>query len=45
MKKELITDTGPEGMLREVGVDDAAVVKTCYIEESGKISVVLKKGK
>ena len=45
LKKELITQVELMGMLREEGVDDPADVKTCYIEESGKISVVPKSGK
>ncbi|WP_020603022.1 DUF421 domain-containing protein [Spirosoma spitsbergense] len=45
MKKELISQTELMGMLREEGVDNADDVKTCYIEESGKISVVPKAGK
>lgn len=43
LKKELITTTELMGMLREEGIDDLAAVKTCCIEESGKISVVPKK--
>lgn len=45
MKKELITTAELMGILRSEGVDDLAVIKTCCIEESGKISVVQRKGK
>lgn len=45
LKKELITQTELMGMLREEGVDELKDVKTCHIEESGKISVVPKSGK
>ena len=42
MKKELITDDELKGMLREQGVDDLSSVKCCYIEGSGRLSVVPK---
>ena len=45
MKKEMITPKELMGMLREEGVDDLEDVKTCFIEESGKVSVVQKSGK
>ena len=45
LQKELITRVELMGMLRQEGIDDLTDVKTCYIEENGKISVVPKEGK
>ncbi|MVM34200.1 DUF421 domain-containing protein [Spirosoma sp. HMF4905] len=42
MKKELISASELQGMLREQGVDEVADVKACYIEGSGNISVISK---
>lgn len=42
MKKELISASELQGMLREQGVDEVKDVKACYIEGSGNISVISK---
>jgi uncharacterized membrane protein YcaP (DUF421 family) len=41
MEKELINDEELHGLLRENGVDDYKKVKTCYLESTGNISVIL----
>lgn len=42
MAKELIDEEELKGLLRENGVDDYQKVKTCYLEPTGNLSVVLK---
>ncbi|HEV7379586.1 MAG TPA: YetF domain-containing protein [Dyadobacter sp.] len=41
MEKELIDLAELQGLLRENGVDDYQTVKSCYLESTGNISVVL----
>lgn len=41
MEKELMDLAELQGLLRENGVDDYRKVKTCYLESTGNISVVL----
>jgi uncharacterized membrane protein YcaP (DUF421 family) len=45
MQKELMDEEELNGLLRENGVDDYKKVKTCYLESTGNISVVLMAGK
>ena len=42
MEKELIDEEELLGLLREKDVDDYKKVKTCYLESTGNISVILK---
>jgi len=42
MEKELIDDEELVALLREKDVDDYTKVKTCYLEATGNISVILK---
>ncbi len=42
MEKELIDEEELTGLLRENNVDDYKKVKTCYLESTGNISVILK---
>ena len=42
MEKQLIDEEELLGLLREKDVDDYSKVKTCYLESTGNISVVLK---
>ena len=42
MQKELIDEEELLGLLREKDVDDYKKVKTCYLESTGNISVILK---
>jgi len=42
MEKELIDDEELIALLREKDVDDYTKVKTCYLEATGNISVILK---
>lgn len=42
MEKELIDEEELLGLLREQGVDDYQKIKTCYLEATGNISVILK---
>lgn len=42
MKRELISEDELMSILREKGVDSVALVKVCYLEGSGNISVVPK---
>lgn len=42
MEKQLMDEEELNGLLRENGVDDYRTVKTCYLESTGNISVVLK---
>ena len=41
MEKELIDEGELIGILREKDVDDYTKVKTCYLEATGNISVIL----
>ncbi|CAG5016532.1 hypothetical protein DYBT9275_05575 [Dyadobacter sp. CECT 9275] len=43
MEKQLIDEDELMGLLREKEVDDYRKVKTCYLESTGNISVILKK--
>jgi uncharacterized membrane protein YcaP (DUF421 family) len=40
MKKQLITEEDLFGILREQGIDDVALVKSCCLEGSGNISII-----
>jgi len=40
MRKEFLHEEELRGMLREQGVDDLSVVRECYIEGSGNLSVL-----
>lgn len=42
MEKELIDEDELTALLREKDVDDYSKVKTCYLEATGNISVILK---
>ncbi|TDE15503.1 DUF421 domain-containing protein [Dyadobacter psychrotolerans] len=42
MEKELIDEEELLGLLREKDVDDYKKVKSCYLESTGNISVILK---
>ena len=42
MEKELIDEEELTALLREKDVDDFTKVKTCYLEATGNISVILK---
>ena len=42
MEKQLMDEEELTGLLRENGVDDYKKVKTCYLESTGNISVILK---
>ena len=42
MEKELMDEEELRGLLRENGVEDYHLVKTCYLESTGNISVILK---
>ena len=42
MEKELMDESELLGLLREKDVDDYTKVKTCYLEPTGNISVILK---
>ncbi|MEO6686633.1 MAG: YetF domain-containing protein [Dyadobacter sp.] len=42
MEKELIDEEELFGLLREKDVDDYTKIKTCYLEATGNISVILK---
>lgn len=44
MEKQLMDEEELNGLLRENGVDDYKTVKTCYLESTGNISVILKEG-
>ncbi len=45
METQLMDEEELNGLLRENGVDDYREVKTCYLESTGNISVVLKEKK
>lgn len=40
MKRELITEDELTGLMRQQGVDDVSLVKKCYLEGSGHLSVI-----